>query len=247
VDLAYNGSDFVVAWQDERSGMFEVMAQRVSYDGVPIGDNVRLSHEEGFDDESPSIAAGLSNLGVVFTNGEPGYHVVRMGIFDEASLQPVVDVFDLTDGAAEAVYPSIEWNRDHFVVVWFEKDGESKAIYGLTVESDGTIRVPRTALSDPGPYHSRYPQLLPLGDRGLVVYADDRDQNDGYELYVRMVMADLSPIGPEQRLTQAGYDSVQPVAAFGPEGDVGVLFRDDRLGGQHHVWFTRLGCITNPE
>ncbi|MBW2528943.1 MAG: hypothetical protein JRI23_32505, partial [Deltaproteobacteria bacterium] len=44
-------------------------------------------------------------------------------------------------------------------------------------------------------------------------------------------------------LTNAAYDSTDPIAAFGPEGDLGILFRDDRDGGYHHVWFTRLSCI----
>jgi hypothetical protein len=59
-----------------------------------------------------------------------------------------------------------------------------------------------------------------------------------------MVSAGLDPIGPEQRLTFAPEDSVSPVAAFGPGGDVGVLFRDDRQNGEHHIFFTRLGCVT---
>jgi len=42
-------------------------------------------------------------------------------------------------------------------------------------------------------------------------------------------------------VTQAPGDSVYPMASFGPNGDVGILFRDDRIGGQH-VFFTRLQC-----
>ena len=101
-------------------------------------------------------------------------------------------------------------------------------------------------MTAPGAARSRYPSLLPLGDRALVVYSDDRDANSGYELYSRMFDRELSPIGSEMRLTNAPFDSVYPVTAFGPEGEVAILFRDDRQGGAHHVWFTRLGCVTTP-
>jgi hypothetical protein len=56
-----------------------------------------------------------------------------------------------------------------------------------------------------------------------------------------MILPDLSPATPEQRLTNAPGDSFEPIGAFGPNGDVGVLFRDDRLGAPN-VWFTRMLC-----
>jgi hypothetical protein len=58
-----------------------------------------------------------------------------------------------------------------------------------------------------------------------------------------MVTRDLQWLTPEQRITSEAFDSIYPVSTFGPDGDVGVLFRDDRLDGDHHVWFTRLGCL----
>ena len=45
----------------------------------------------------------------------------------------------------------------------------------------------------------------------------------------------------------ADSDSPRPSRVsvlIGPDGKVGVLFRDDRDGGAHHVWFTQLGCVT---
>jgi amino acid transporter len=37
-------------------------------------------------------------------------------------------------------------------------------------------------------------------------------------------------------------DSIYPIAAFGPDGTVGVLFRDRREGSMN-VYFTQLGCV----
>jgi hypothetical protein len=52
----------------------------------------------------------------------------------------------------------------------------------------------------------------------------------------------LDPLSQERRITFAKRDSIYPMAEFGPDGNVGILFRDDR-DGEQHVWFTRLGCI----
>jgi hypothetical protein len=76
----------------------------------------------------------------------------------------------------------------------------------------------------------------------MVVYSDDRDQNQGYELYVTTIHPDLTPLSAELRVTHASRDSVFPIGSFGHLGDFGVLFRDDREGGQQNVYFTTLTC-----
>ena len=53
---------------------------------------------------------------------------------------------------------------------------------------------------------------------------------------------DLDPLGAEVRIPNAPRDSVFPGAAFGPGGDLGVLFRDDRESGKQNIYFSRLGC-----
>jgi hypothetical protein len=137
----------------------------------------------------------------------------------------------------------VVWNKDRYVIVWYDKTAFPKAIWGATVGEDGTLLTPAKPLTSPGNFRSRYPSVKPLGDRLLLVYSDDRDQNQGYEIYSRMVTPTLDPLTPELRVTNAPRDSVYPIAAFGPEGNVGILFRDDRENGNQNVYFTRLGCV----
>src|SRR5262249_27102543 len=132
-----------------------------------------------------------------------------------------------------------------YVVAWFDKSASPTAIYAASVDENGNILAPPRAITSPGIARSRYPFLRALGDRLLVVYSDDRDNNDGYELYARTITNNLQPLGPEQRLTFAPKDSIYPIATFGPNGDVGILFQDNRLA-EHDVYFMRLGCVTSP-
>jgi hypothetical protein len=76
----------------------------------------------------------------------------------------------------------------------------------------------------------------------LLVWADDRDGNAGYELYAKVLDLRLDPLSPEQRITRAEGESLDPFLAFGPGGDVGVLFSDNRAGPPH-TFFTRLRCV----
>ncbi|HKQ70662.1 MAG TPA: hypothetical protein VJT73_15055, partial [Polyangiaceae bacterium] len=92
------------------------------------------------------------------------------------------------------------------------------------------------------PRHARYPTLVPYGDRALLVWSDDRDNNLGYELYAKTIDQKLQQLSPDSRLTRAVGDSIDPIASLGPSGSVGIMFGDDR-DGTGQVYFTRLECV----
>jgi len=239
--LTWTGSEFVVIWQDEREGIFDIYGQRLSLDGAKQGGNVKLTQAFSAPNEGPQAAAGLTTIGLVWSVGDPSKRFVDFQLLNR-DLTPNGQAMSLTDGTTQAVYPTITWNQDRYIVVWFDKTANPKAIYGAVVDETGQVLVPPKALTQPGQFRSRYPTIKALGDRALIVYADDRDQNDGYELYTLMLDQKLNPISQERRITFAKRDSIYPIAEFGPDGNVGILFRDDRDGAQH-AWFTRLGCI----
>ncbi|MRG98360.1 putative metal-binding motif-containing protein [Polyangium spumosum] len=241
VSLGWTGAEFIVAWQDEREGLFDLYAQRLTIDGAPIGGNVKLTQAINVGNEAPQMAPGLASIGVAWAPGDATQHFIQFQVFNQ-DLSPRSQAVSLTDGTSDSVYPTVVWNQDRYVIAWYDKTKNPKAIYGAVVDEDGNVLVQPKALTNPGSFRSRYPTLKALGDRVLLVYADDRDQNDGYELYALMLNQDLSPSGSEQRVTFAKRDSIYPIATFGPDGNVGILFRDDREG-QQHVFFTRLGCI----
>lgn len=245
VDMTWNGNEFLVVWQDDRTGLFQVYGQRLDVDGGPVGTNVQLTVASGTEDESPSVASGHQTIGLAYTNGLVGTQIVRFRTYEQTSLAIQSETVTLSSPNGEAVYPQVVFNEDHYLISWYVRAGGTKAIVAATVSEEGVILTPATAISSPGAFRSRHPVVLPLGDRALFIYADDRDQNQGYELYSRMVNKSLTPLTMERRLTTGAFDSIYPTATFGPDGDVGVLFRDDREGGAHHVWFTRLGCVAN--
>ncbi|MEZ4440141.1 MAG: putative metal-binding motif-containing protein [Polyangiaceae bacterium] len=248
VDLTWNGTEFIVVWQDDVEGPFQILGQRVSVDGVRIGENVSLSLPGGAEDESPSIDSGVQTLGLAFTNGNAGTQLVRFKTLQQTTLEDASPLIDLSVPGNQAVYPDVVWNQDRYIVTWYERSVPPFAIYAATVSEDGTVLTPPTKISQPSDMTTiaRSPTLLPLGDRSLFIYAHNADDPQGrHELYSRMVDQDLQPMGPELRITNALQDSVEPIATFGPDGNVAILFRDDRLG-QPHVWFTRLGCVTAP-
>lgn len=242
-DLIWNGVEFVAAWQDDRNGTFDVYVQRVSAEGAVEGGNIQLTHGDmTFGNEAPSLAQGLKGVGVASSFGDATSHMVQLQIFTTDFATPMTPPINVTDGTTEAVYPTVVWNKDRYVVAWYDKSASPKAIWAAAYGADGLALIPPQPITQPGPFRSRYPFLRALGDRILVVYSDDRDQNDGYEIYTTVIRPDLTLLGAELRVTDAPRDSVFPLAAFGPKGDFGILFRDDREAGQQNVFFTPLAC-----
>jgi hypothetical protein len=250
--IGWNGNEFVVAWQDERDldGFYNVYAQRVDVSGVPIGDNVALTSDiQGFGNEAPWIGVGDTSVAITWGVGGTDFRFVQFQTFTP-DLQPIMPApISLTDGSTNTRGQFVIWNETNYVVAWHDESSANKAVYAAIVEPDGTVTVPATPISSPPPgARSRYPNLKAYGNRVLVVYQDNRDGNDGYELYARMVDEKLQPITPEERITFWAKDSTGPITAFGPEGSVGVLFQDyDQQSLQQQVFFTRLGCVAGTE
>jgi hypothetical protein len=242
VDLGWTGTRFVVVWQDERNGQFNIFGRTVSLEGTPISGEVQMVPDGNFPDEAPSVAASSAGIGVAWGRGDAQAHFIQFQTFD-FDLNPIGDIVTLTDGLTDAVYPTVVQNDGNYVIAWYDRSASPQGIYASVVDPSGAIVVQPRLVSDtpPGAF-SRYPHLKPLGDRILLIFSDTRDLNDGYELYGRMLTDLLDPITAPTRITNSPADSINARAAFGPDGNVGILFRDDRLGEQH-VFFTRLGCL----
>ncbi len=239
--LAWTGTEFVVVWQDDGMGARgnnEVFGQRIDLEGRPIGGNVRLVDEGGADQTSPIIAAGGQSLGVVWLKGGPSLHRLMFASFDSELrvMNPGAVPIDMASGA----YPVIVHNASQYVVAWYDADSTPKTVYGAVRDDQGKeIVAAKPLIQTSG--HARYPALLPYGDRILLVWSDDRDQNSGYELYMTMLDQKLDAMTPATRLTYAVGDSIDAVIAAGSNGTLGILFGDDRTGSSQ-VYFLGLGC-----
>jgi hypothetical protein len=240
--VAFTGAEFVVLWQDDGMNVFnidEIHGQRLDRDGALVGGSVKLVSEGPATQTAPAVAAGRRSLGVTWARRDATLHRAVFAPFD-FQLRPLGSTMVLSDTSMSAVYPTLVYSAPEFIVVWYE-DPPGKSIFG-TVRGELGQELVRAKVLTSGNRHARTPAVLPFGDRVLLVWADDRDGNLGYELYAKMLDKRLEPLGPEQRLTSAPGDSMDPVLAFGPGGDVGILFSDNRAAVPQ-TFFTRLGCL----
>ena len=228
----------LVAWDDHRFATPDAAAVRIF--GVLVGDDGSLSQEvplsaDGELAEFPALAVGQERLGMAYTVLEQNQVFGRFKTFDRAlgGASPAVDLgLDVTD-------PVVVAAAGRFVVAWYTKNpSPGPAIVAAVVGEDGVVvknAVPVTS----GASFARTASLLSLGDRVLLVWADDLDGN--YELYSLVMDADLNVLRGRERLTFDSADTLSPSAVLLKEGGVGVVF-DDYRSGTPQVYFTRLEC-----
>jgi Putative metal-binding motif len=236
--MAWTGAEFVVVWQDGQgeNGTFQVFGRRIGLDGVPRSAILPLSDDST---QTPAIAVGNQGLALAWMRGDATRQNIFFRPFDFA-LTAQANAVEIS-GAPNGQSPRMVWTGSAFAVAW-TRQGSPTAIWGATVDARGNVLTPARPLSD-SPRFARDGALISLGDRVLLVHADNRDQNGGYELYSRMLTSSLEPYpnSASARVTKSFGDSVSPYAKFGPKGDVGILFRDDRTGPAQ-TYFTRLSC-----
>jgi hypothetical protein len=246
--MAWNGDQFIVAWQDDSSGVFDVFAQVLDGDGNLIGANVQLTDSAPLGSESPTLAVGMKTLALVTSLGDAMTHIVQFQAYAPDLSAPLTPAMQITDGRTAPVYPTVVWAKDRYVLAWYDNTASPSAIYAAAVGEDGTVIVPPTPITNPGTFHSRYPSLSASGNQIVLVYSDDRDQAPGgYQLYMRNLLNDLTTLGPELRVTNSASQDTYPTLAFGGPSLGGILYRSDAPSAnfQHDAWFIGVACVAS--
>jgi len=242
--IAWTGQEFVIVWQEETSSAdFKIQGQRLDLQGRLIC-NIATMTTGAHDDQGAVIAAGRTGLGLSWVRQD---NLAQTVVF-----QPFA--FDLTATAAQpttVTTPAIDGNapriaydrkNDRYVLAFFDPSPSKRVVYGAIAGPNGGMVVPAKDVSQT-PLQARDAAIFAFGDRVLFVYADNRDQNSGYELYEHELSADLgSELSPPKRVTVAPNDSIEPIISFAADGTVLVLFRDDR-GPNPAVFETGLKCV----
>jgi hypothetical protein len=248
--LAWTGNDFVVVWQDDgmgTGGRDVLFGQRIDLAGNLTGGNVKID-DDNTNQTGPAIAAGQRSLGLAWTRETAGVTPVQKVFFAALGqdLRPLQAPLDLTSALPRGVLPTIVFNQGQYVVAWYDPGpigGTTSVVYGAVVGELGDSVVPARALIRTTA-QTRYPALLPYGNRVLLVWSDLRDNNTGYELYATTLDRNLNPLEPDVRLTSAPGDSFDPLVSFGPRGEAGIFFTDSRMGPPQ-AYFTHLACLTS--
>lgn len=234
------GQEYRLAWEDERDGGGgRIYGQRLGGGGDLRDGNVELT-PDGVDPSAPTLVAGQRRLGLLFNQSTSAGRGLGFRSFDLDFRAPS-DLLSLDaespDGGA------IVANAGRFVVAWHTVSLSSRPgpqIWGTLLSEDGEVVVAAKPLTELAQF-ARYPSLLALGDRLLLLWSEWR--TDRFEIYSRELTADLEPASEARLLTGSSLEAYAAQPAFGPRGEVGVMFTGHTPENREpQVFFTRLSC-----
>jgi hypothetical protein len=141
-DLAFDGTNYLVVWDDLRSGaIYEIYGSRVTPSGnvldpggIPISANASanggLDPHIDFDGTNYFVAWDDFNSNIVGTRITPGGTVLDNAI-------------SISTGGWQEIFPIIVFNGQNYLVAWDDyRNGTPYDIYGTRVSTDGTVLEP---------------------------------------------------------------------------------------------------------
>jgi hypothetical protein len=212
--LAFDGTNFLVAWQDYRdgSGFTDIYGTRVSPQGAILDSTSFVISHAANDQRDPALAFDGANFLVVWDDGRDGGDWDIFG----ARVTPQGQVLDtagvaISRSAYAHCFPALAFDGTNFFVVWYER------LYGGLTDIQGARVTPQGAVLDTAGIaisqsqdNEYYPAIASDGTNLLAVWSDWR--GGGGNVYG----ARVTPQG--QVLDTAGFDiSRAPSGASSPD------------------------------
>lgn len=142
--LAWTGSEFGVAWYDQRDGRYEIYFARVSAAGTKVGPDVRVTNATG-DSSFPDLAWSGSEFGAIWNDTRDANLEIYFARISAAGAMVGSDV-RVTNATGDSDFPSIAWTGSEYGVVWVDgRDGTDRTYFvrlsptGTKVGSDWPI------------------------------------------------------------------------------------------------------------
>ncbi len=231
--VAVDGSgNFVVVWQDNRTGDMEIYARRYDAMGNPLGASFTVNEGGiGTDQSEPDVACDAAgNFLVVWQVFSTGYfvfgrHFDNLGTPTGDSFQiNVPGEFSLATLPAVAMSPS-----GAFTVAWVDADVYFTEIFSRAYAPDTTPLTDPIWISDDGTDsdHGQPDVAMSSDDHAVITWADGRDEfSNG--IFAQLIGAGGLPVGVNFRIdeNQAGTYNMNPVIAMSPAGDFIISWHD---------------------
>ena len=138
--VAFNGTDYVVVWEDTRVAGLDIYGARVSQAATVLDPGGIAVSTATWTQQYPSVACDGSNCLVVWEDMRSDYNGDVYG----ARISPagaVLDPVGLPISPAESyqLRPSLVFVQGTYFVAWEDWRSDSAEVYGVRLNSDGTV------------------------------------------------------------------------------------------------------------
>ena len=176
--------NFVIFWQDNRSGNGDIYGQRFAYDGSKIGTNFIVNENGNSSYQSyPRCAMDKNrNIFVSWQDGRNTYYDIYYQKYD-STCNAVGGNVKVSESitSSSLINSDIACNENQIVFAW-QDNGDSTYIYCRLFDNMGTPLTSTMMINDTrGIFNQNYPKLaMNNQNRAIIIWQDDRIYNGIY-------------------------------------------------------------------
>ncbi len=247
--VAFDGSNYLIAWQDYRSGTSDIYAARVTPAGVVLSPGNFPVSTAADRQERPALAFnGTRYLAVWQDRRSGGFDIYGARVSTSGS------VFDaggllISDGYRDQARPAVASDGQNYMAVWEDARNVYDDIYGARIGPGGAV-LDTLGISIAGsPLAQEHADVVYDGERYSVVWQDRRSNSD-YDIYMSRVDTDGLVLDPAGVIVcGAAGDQQEPAMAFNGRNYV-LIWQDGRGGLDTDIYAARAetsGTVTDPD
>jgi len=236
--IAFDGTDFLVVWQDERGGSYDICGARVTAEGMVL-DSLGIAISTATNDQwYPAVAFDGANFLVVWQDGRGGSSdIYGARVTAEGAVLDSSGIA-VSTAANDQAAPAVAFDGTDFLVVWQDGRGSSYDIYGARVTAEGAVLDSSGIAVSTTANDQAAPAVAFDGTGFLVVWQDGRGgSSDIYGARVTQAGTVLDPSG--MAVSTAAYDQYSPRVAFGDSSFL-VVWQDGRGGEFDDIYAARV-------
>ncbi len=146
--VAFAGANYLVAWEDNRSGDWQIYATRVSpAGGILDPDGIAISTAV-----NPAVASDGTNFLVVWEDGRSGWRGIHGARVTPGGLvQDPAGIAISTGQLGNASVPALAFDGQNYVVTWSDGRSGGLDVYGARVTRAGRVLDPTGRLLSTAP------------------------------------------------------------------------------------------------
>lgn len=226
--ISVSGLIVHIVWNELRDYNKEIYYKRSTDGGISWGaDDTRLTNDPG-DSFYPSLAASGSYVHTVWMETRDGNREIYLKRSTNSGLTWGTDT-RLTNNYLLSQFPSIAVSGSNVHIVWFDTRPGNHEIYYKRSIDDGTSWGADIRLTN-NIYNSFYPTIAASGSNVYVVWQDDREHPEHWNLFFKKSSDGGLNWGADTRLTNNLSSSITPsIAASGT--NVHVIWNENGILG----------------
>jgi hypothetical protein len=172
--VAFDGVNYVVAWQDERDGQPDIYAARVTPTGQLVDTQaIQVAWESGDDERYPTVVAGDTVTLVAWEYERRDIEGRRINRNGQVLDPDIIDISPDERGR----YPAAAFDGTDFLVVFEDDRDDTVDIFGTRVGQDGTVLNAEFRISVGDTAEECEPRAAFDGSNYLVVWQTERPGN----------------------------------------------------------------------